>query len=74
MSGSPSDHEPEIRSVAEKILKVQDLWDEIAREAGDADFTPEQREEAERRLLIHEANPQPCESWEELRRRLGGEG
>jgi hypothetical protein len=35
-------------------------------------LTPEQREEAERRLLAHESNPRAYSSWEDLKRRLEG--
>ncbi len=62
--------DPEELSVPEKILKVQDLWDDIARSSGDVELTAAQREEAERRLLAHEANPGQYPTWEEVKRRL----
>ena len=60
-------------SVAEKILRVQDLWDEIARTPQAVALTDAQRKEAERRLIEHERNPKKCSSWEEVKRRLEGE-
>jgi putative addiction module component (TIGR02574 family) len=60
-------------SVAEKIIRVQDLWDDIARTPLDVDLTEAQRREAERRLLEHERNPKACSSWEDVKRRLESE-
>ena len=57
-------------SLPEKILHVQDLWDEIARSGRNVELTPAQREEAERRLSRHEARPEEYTTWEDLRRRL----
>ena len=70
MSGDPERRDPEELSVPEKILRVQDLWDDIARSPRDVELTPEQREEVERRLLAHESSPRECSSWEEIKRRL----
>jgi putative addiction module component (TIGR02574 family) len=72
MTGEPEQRDPAELSVPEKILHVQDLWDDIARSPRDVEITPTQREEAERRLLAHESNPQECSSWEEIKRRLEG--
>lgn len=57
-------------SIAEKILRVQDLWDEIAQSAEGVALTPAQLEEAERRLRAHEESPGDYVTWEELRARL----
>lgn len=73
MSDDPERDDSKDLSVPEKILRVQDLWDEIARSPRAVDLTPAQREEAERRLLQHESNPGEYTSWEELRRQLEGE-
>ena len=59
-------------SVPEKILRVQDLWDQIADTPDDVELTEVQRKELERRLQAHEDNPSEYTSWEELRRRLVG--
>lgn len=72
MSGQPEHRDPDELSVPEKILRVQDLWDDIARSPRDVEITPAQREEAERRLLAHESNPRGYSSWEETKRRLEG--
>ena len=73
MSGEPREREAESLSVPEKILGVQDLWDEIARRSQEVEITPAQREEAERRLRRHERTPGDYASWDEVRRRLEGE-
>ena len=55
----------------QKIQRVQDLWDEIARDVEKMPLTPEQRSEAERRLRDHEENPgQKYERWETILKRL----
>ena len=63
---------PDDLSIPEKIHLVQDLWDEIARSPGAVELTPEQREEAERRLREHEVSRGAYSSWEEIKRRLEG--
>jgi putative addiction module component (TIGR02574 family) len=73
MNGDSQHQEPEDLSVPEKILRVQDLWDEIARSPQDVELTPAQREEAERRLRQHESDPGEYSKWEEIKRRLEGE-
>jgi putative addiction module component (TIGR02574 family) len=73
MSGEPKHRDAEDLSIPEKILRVQDLWDDIARSARDVEITPAQREEAERRLRQHEDHPGEYSSWEETKRRLEGE-
>ncbi len=73
MSTDPKHHKSEDLSVPEKILRVQDLWDEIARSPEEVELTPAQREEAERRLRSHESNPGDYATWEEVKHRLEGE-
>ena len=70
MNGEPNPREPDDLSVPEKILRVQDLWDEIARNPREVEITPAQREEAERRLRNHESNPGQYSNWDEIRKRL----
>lgn len=72
MSGEPKHRETDDLSVPEKILRVQDLWDDIARSSREVDLTPAQREEAERRLRSHEVDPREYSSWDEIKRRLEG--
>ena len=57
-------------SVPEKILRVQDLWDQIADSPDEVELTESQRQELERRLRAHEENPGEYSSWDELRQRL----
>ena len=59
-------------SVPEKILRVQDLWDQIAQSPDDVDLTNAQRAELERRLRAHEDGPGVYPTWQELRQRLEG--
>ncbi|MGH7725588.1 MAG: addiction module protein [Candidatus Eiseniibacteriota bacterium] len=72
MRGEPEHRDADELSVPEKILRVQDLWDDIARSPGDVELTEAQRDEAERRLLAHESDPREYSSWEEVKRRLEG--
>lgn len=73
MSDLPNQRDPDELSVSEKILRVQDLWDEIARAPQDVELTPAQQEEAERRQLAHEREPGEYATWEDIRRRLEAE-
>lgn len=57
-------------SVAERIQLVEDLWDSIATEPEAMELTEAQREEIDRRLAEHDANPESAIPWEEVRARL----
>ena len=70
MTGDPVNRDPDDLSISEKILRVQDLWDDIARSPRDVELTSAQLEEAERRLAEHEKNPQASITWEALKREL----
>ena len=70
MRNRADDQDFEDLSLSEKILHVQDLWDQIADSADEIDLTDEQREELERRLQAHEDYPGSYVTWEELRARL----
>ncbi|MFN8549275.1 MAG: addiction module protein [Candidatus Eisenbacteria bacterium] len=72
MSIQPEPRDTDRLSISEKILRVQDLWDDIARSPRDVTLTPAQVAEAERRLLAHEASPGTYHTWEEVRDRLEG--
>ena len=50
-------------SIAERLRLVEDLWDSIA---ADTPLTDAQRNELDRRLADHEANPDDVVSWEEV--------
>ena len=70
MTAASNGERPEDLSMSEKIQRVQDLWDEIARSPQNVGLTPAQREEAERRLRKHESAPGEYKSWAEIRARL----
>lgn len=57
-------------SCDEKVLLAHDLWKEIELESADLPLTDAQREEVERRLREHEANPGQYQTWEEVRREI----
>lgn len=57
-------------SVAERIQLVEDLWDSIASQPEALELTSAQREEIDRRLAEHDANPESAVPWEEVRTRL----
>ncbi len=61
-------------SAAERLELVEELWDSIAAEAErDADvltLTAEQKEELDRRIAAHRADPSRVVSWEEVRKDL----
>jgi len=53
-------------SVAERIALVQDIWDSIAADAELSALTDEQKQEIDRRLAAHQANPQAAIPWEQV--------
>jgi putative addiction module component (TIGR02574 family) len=53
-------------SVEERIALVQDLWDSIAAEVERSPLTEAQRQEVDRRLAAHRANPQAAIPWEQV--------
>ena len=59
-------------SLAERLLLVEDLWDSIAEESQNLPLTDAQREDLQRRLAAHEANPKAGSGWEEVKARLRG--
>lgn len=65
---------PDKLSTSEKILQLQDQWDEIAGSPEELDLTPEQLEELRRRLEDHRENPRHYKTWEEVRTELEGLG
>lgn len=70
MTGDPKPRDYDDLSVPEKNLRIQDLWDEIARSPQDVEVTPAQLDEAERRLRDYRREPRDLTSWDEFRRRL----
>ncbi len=58
-------------SVAERIQLVEDLWDSIAVDSPAAVLlTPVQREEIQRRVKAHDADPSTAVPWEQVRSEL----
>jgi putative addiction module component (TIGR02574 family) len=53
-------------SVPERIALVQEIWDSIAAEAEQAPLSEAQRQEVDRRLAAHRANPQAAVPWEQV--------
>jgi putative addiction module component (TIGR02574 family) len=53
-------------SVAERITIFHDIWDSIAEEVEKAPLTEAQRQEIDRRLTAHDANPQAAIPWEQV--------
>jgi putative addiction module component (TIGR02574 family) len=53
-------------SVADRIALVQEIWDSIAVDAERAPLTEEQKQEVDRRLAAHRADPQAAISWEKV--------
>ncbi|MBI1321583.1 hypothetical protein GC170_00130 [bacterium] len=53
-------------SIDERIDLVHEIWDSIAAEPGVTHLTTTQRQEIERRLAEHEADPEDTVSWEEV--------
>jgi putative addiction module component (TIGR02574 family) len=53
-------------SVAERIAVVQEIWDSISEEVEKAPLTETQRQEIDRRLAAHDANPQAAIPWEQV--------
>jgi putative addiction module component (TIGR02574 family) len=63
---------PEIArlSTAEKILLVEDLWDDIAANASDLPVPQSHLDEIDRRLAAHAANPGRLLTLQELKQRI----
>ena len=53
-------------SVADRIALVQEIWDSIAADAERSPLTEEQKQEVDRRLAAHRANPQAAIPWEQV--------
>lgn len=58
-------------TVEERLALVEELWDSIAADSAAVPLTAAQREELDRRLADHEANPDDGMSWEQIKSSLG---
>lgn len=57
-------------SLEDRLELVEDIWDSIRAEADALLLTPAQRDELDRRLAAHEADPSAGEDWDEVLTRL----
>jgi putative addiction module component (TIGR02574 family) len=53
-------------SIPERIALVQEIWNSIAAEVEQTPLTEAQRQEVDRRLAAHRANPQAAIPWEQV--------
>lgn len=53
-------------SAAERFAVMQDLWDSLAEEVEKSPLTDAQKQEVDRRLAAHRANPQAAIPWEQV--------
>jgi putative addiction module component (TIGR02574 family) len=53
-------------SVEDRLTLAQQLWDSIAEEVNRLPLSPAQRQEIDRRLAAHRANPQAAIPWEQV--------
>jgi putative addiction module component (TIGR02574 family) len=53
-------------SLPERIALVQEIWDSIEAETEQAPLTESQRQEVDRRLAAHRANPEAAIPWEQV--------
>lgn len=57
-------------SFSEKLLLVEDLWDELARHPNGIPLSAAVKTELDRRYAEYLVNPAEGSSWEETKRRL----
>ena len=57
-------------SFSEKLLLVEDLWDDLARHPRGIPLSASVKAELDRRYAEYVANPAEGSSWEEVKRRL----
>ena len=53
--------------VDERLQLLDAIWDSIAAEAEKSPLTEAQRQEVDRRLAAHEANPQAAIPWDQVK-------
>ena len=57
-------------SVSEKLLLVEELWDDLATHPDQITLTDAQRAELDRRYQAYLKNPTEGSSWEEVKARI----
>lgn len=65
-----SHHDSDDPTTSERILRLQDEWDQIAGSPQELNLTAEQLGELERRLQDHRENPRRYKTWEDVRAEL----
>jgi putative addiction module component (TIGR02574 family) len=53
-------------SAEDRLALVQEIWDSLAADVEQTPLTEEQRQEIDRRLAAHRANPQAAILWEQV--------
>ena len=53
-------------SVADRLALIDAIWDSIAADVAQAPLTEAERQEVDRRLAAHRANPQAAVPWEQV--------
>jgi len=53
--------------IEERLTLVEELWDSIAADSSAVPLTQTQRDELDRRITDHEANPDDVVPWEEIK-------
>jgi putative addiction module component (TIGR02574 family) len=53
--------------IEERLTLVEEIWDSIAADSAAIPLTPAQRDELDRRITEHEANPDDVVPWEEIK-------
>lgn len=59
-----------LKSLGIERLGVEEIWDSIAADSAAVPLTQAQRDELDRRIADHEANPDDVVSWEEVKTKL----
>lgn len=57
-------------TIAERVELVEEIWDSIAASPERLPLTDAQRQELDRRLALHEREPNRVTPWEEVRAKL----
>ncbi len=60
-------------SVAEKLLLVEEIWDEIARRPDELPIPSQHKTELDRRYRTYQQNPREGSSWPEVKARVLGQ-
>ena len=66
MAANMADYGLDRLSVEDRLALAQQLWDSIAEEVERLPLTQAQRQEVDRRLAAHRANPQTAIPWEQV--------